>query len=146
MMQQHDPAIVHSYFHRMLGLHWSVHFRGVLDVPDQYVGMVPDPVHVSVAVGYNAFIGRTCCLHSVITRPEAVTRRMVEATFWFPFIACHCEAVLACVDSKNDAAMKFDTKLGFKQIATVPNGGPDGDLNILQMLRSECRWLKRATH
>ena len=146
MMQNHDSHLVHSFFHRALGLHWSHDFRGVLYIPDQYAGCIPDPMHVAVAVGYNAFIGRTCCLHSVITRPELVTRRMVEDTFVFPFVQCHCEAVLALVDSKNEPAMRFDTKLGFKQIATIPNGGPEGDLNVLQMLRSECRWLKRATH
>jgi len=146
MMQNFDPQFVHGYFHKVLGLHWSHDFRGVLYVPDEYANLPVDVKHVAVAVGYNAFIGRTCCMHSVIARPEKVTRGIVIETFEYPFMKCNCEAVLACVDSKNDAAMKFDTKLGFKQIATVPNGGPEGDLHILQMLRSECRWLKRATH
>lgn len=145
-MQIHEPHMVHAFFHRALGLHWSDDIRGVLYVPDQYLAKLADPEHVVVAVAYNGFIGHTCCIHSVIQRPEAVTRKMVEATFTFPFEHCHCEAVLALVDSTNDAALRFDKKLGFMEIARVPHGGPDGDLVILRMLRGECRWLKRNLH
>ena len=146
MMQNRDSNFVHQYFNRVLGLHFSQDFRGVLYVPEQFINSQVSLDHVAIAVGYNAFIGRTCCMHSVITRPEAVTRRIVQETFEFPFVRCNCEAVIALVDSKNDAAMNFDTKLGFKQIAVIPNGGPEADLNVLQMLRADCKWLRRATH
>jgi hypothetical protein len=146
MMQIHDPHIVHAYFHQELGLHWSDDIRGVLYVPDEYLGEIADPSHVVVAVAYNDFIGRTCCLHSVIAHPEKVTRKMVRETFMFPFEVCKCEAVLALVDSTNDAALSFDHKLGFREVHRIPNGGTDGDLIVLQMLKDGCRWLKRTLH
>ena len=137
-----DNRSVQAFFNARLGLHDSADFRGVMWVPDEYSGVIAQMDHVAVAVGYNAFIGRTCCMHAVIQRPEYVSPRMVRETFHFPFVVCDCEAVLALVDSTNEAAMNFDTRLGFKQIASVPHGGTDGDLNVLQMLRSECRWLR----
>jgi L-amino acid N-acyltransferase YncA len=67
----------------------------------------------------------------------------VRDTFAFPFEVCNCEAVLALVDSTNDAALNFDSKLGFREIARIPNGGTDGDLVVMQMTRAECRWLRK---
>lgn len=145
-MQFRDAHMVHSFFSCILGLHWSDDFRGVLYVPEQYVGCLTDPKHIAIAVGYNSFIGKTCCMHSIIQRPEAVTRKIVRETFSYPFEVCHCEAVLALVDSTNVAAINFDTKLGFHEAHRVPWGGTDGDLVVLQMLKSECRWLKRNLH
>ena len=138
-----DPlGHVWQYFNDKLGLHASQDFRGVMYVPDEFSGVASSMDHVGVAVGYNAFIGRTCCMHSVITRPNMVTPGVVRSTFHYPFVVCNLEAVLALVDSTNEAAMRFDTRLGFKHVHTVPNGGTEGDLNVLQMLRSECRWLR----
>jgi RimJ/RimL family protein N-acetyltransferase len=145
-MQFRDAHIVHAFFHEALGLHWSDDFRGVLYVPEVYLGSQAAPDHVAIGVAYNSFVGKVCCIHSVVRRPQSVTRAILRATFEFPFEHCHCDAVLALVDSTNDAAMNFDTKLGFKQIACVPRGGVDGDLNVLQMLKSECRWLKANVH
>jgi hypothetical protein len=137
-----DPRKVWEYFHRELGLHESDDFRGVLHVPDEFRGMTARPEHVAVAVGYNSFIGRTCCMHTVITRPASVTRSVVREAFEFPFNVAGCVAVIALVDSTNEAALSFDKKLGFQEIHRIPEGGMDGDLIIMQMLRSECRWLR----
>jgi hypothetical protein len=141
-MQFTERRPVWEFFHDRLGLHFSEDFRGVCHVPDQYRNQVAQMDHVAVAVGYNSFVGRTCCMHTVIQRPEAVTRKMVRETFEYPFVTCNCNAVLALVDSTNGAALNFDLKLGFKEITRVPDGGTEGDLIVLQMLRSECRWLR----
>jgi hypothetical protein len=136
------PELVHAFFSHRLGLHQSTDFRGVLYAADR-----PDdsPVNyddIAVAVGYNSFVGKTCCMHTVVQHPELLNRRMVIAAFRYPFTVCNCEAVLALVDSNNEAALSFDRRLGFKDIARIPNGGAEGDLIVLQMLRGECRWLR----
>jgi hypothetical protein len=137
-----DQRMVWQFMHDRLGLHQSADFRGMVWVPDEFTGAVAQMDQVAIAVGYNAFIGRTCCMHAVIQRPEYVSPRIVREVFRYPFVECDCEAVLALVDSVNDAAMSFDERLGFKQIASIPNGGLEGDLNVLQMLRGDCRWLR----
>jgi RimJ/RimL family protein N-acetyltransferase len=143
MLSTNNGELVNAFFHDRLGLHWSADFRGVLHVPDEYTGQVADPSQVAVAVGYNSFIGRTCCMHTVIQRPDLVSPRIVREAFEFPFEVCGCEAVLALVDSLNEAALSFDKKLGFREVARIPGGGPEADLIVLQMLRSECRWLRK---
>lgn len=142
-MQLNAAQAVHAFFADRLGLKWSEDFRGNLWVPDEYSGQVANMDHVAIAVAYNAFIGRTCCMHTVIQRPDLVSPRVVRDTFAFPFEVCNCEAVLALVDSTNEAALSFDTKLGFREIARIPNGGTDGDLVVMQMTRADCRWLRK---
>jgi hypothetical protein len=141
-MRGTGAGVVWQFMHDRLGLHASEDFRGVLYVPDEYANQLAVMDHVAVGVAYNSFIGRTCCMHTVIQRPDLVTARMVRDAFAYPFEVCNCEAVLGLVDSTNDAALSLDRRLGFKDLATVPNGGPDGDLIVLRMLRSECRWLR----
>lgn len=138
-----NAQAVWQFLHERLGLHESADFRGTMWVPEEHQLSVAKMEHIAVAVGYNGFVGRTCCMHAVIQRPEYVSPRMVREVFRYPFEVANCEAVLALVDSTNEAAMSLDTRLGFKVIATIPNGGLDGDLNVMQMLRSECRWLRR---
>lgn len=145
MLKETSRHMVHGYFHHFLGLHDSVDFRGCLYVPDEFRFQKMDMDHVAIAVAYNAFVGKTCCIHSVIHRPDLVSRSIVRETFEYPFITCGCEAVIGLVDSTNDAALNFNKKLGFKEVHRIPNGGPDGDMIIMQMLRSDCRWL-RKTH
>lgn len=142
MIEVTNSRMVWEYFHRELGLHESDDFRGVLHVPDSFRGMAAQPEHVAIAVGYNAFVGKTCCMHTVITRPELMTRRIVREAFEFPFQVAGCVAVLALVDSTNEAALKFDMHLGFNEVDRIPEGGVDGDLVVLRMMRDACRWLR----
>jgi hypothetical protein len=120
-----------------------VDFRGVLYIPDEYRYQRGCFEHVAVAIGYNSFIGRTCCMHTVIQRPEAVTMAVVREAFEYPFIVCGCEAVLGLTDSANTEAIDFDKRLGFKELARIDNGGTEGDLCVMHMARSDCRWLRK---
>jgi RimJ/RimL family protein N-acetyltransferase len=95
-----------------------------------------------VAVGYNGFVGRTCCMHVVVNKPEHMTRSIVREAFEYPFLRAGCEAVIGLVDSVNQAAIDFDKRLGFVEVARIAHAGLEGDLVILRMLRSECRWLR----
>lgn len=141
------PAItaantVWQYFHEKLGLHPSEDFRGVCHLAPLPPGM---PVHmddVAVAVGYNAFIGRSCCMHVVVNKPEHLNRAMVRQAFEFPFITCGCEVVFGLVDSTNQAAIDFDKRLGFKESLRIAHAGIEGDLVLLTMTRAQCKWLR----
>lgn len=115
----------------------------MLHVPDAFKNAPMTMADVAVAIGYNGFIGRTCCMHMVIQRPELVSRRITREAFEFPFNVCNCEAVIGFVDSKNHAALDFDRRLGFRDVLVIPNGGPDGDLIQLVMTRADCRWLRK---
>jgi hypothetical protein len=141
-METNARDFVQSFFIERLGLKHSDDFRGVLHIPDHYAGEVARMDHVGVAVGYNNFVGRTCCMHVVIQKPEMMSPRVVREAFAFPFQVCGLEAVLGLVDSANADALDFDTRLGFTEVARIPHGGMLADLVILRMTRGECRWLR----
>jgi len=82
-------------------------------------------------------------MHSVIQDPSAVTRGIVRETFEFPFLVCGVGSILALVESTNKAALRFDEKLGFVRKLTIPGGGVEADLVILEMTRHDCRWIRK---
>lgn len=135
--------MVQQYFNAKLGLHPSEDFRGVCHVIEPTDGGPPSMDDVAVAVAYDNFVGRVCCMHTVIAHPERMLRRLVHEAFEYPFVKCDCEAVIALVDSTNEAALTFDTRLGFHEIARIPRAGLEGDLVVLCMRREACRWLRK---
>ncbi len=141
-----DRDMVCEYFFAKMQLQPTADFRGVLHVPVEYEHEVASMDHVGIAVGYCGFIGRTCCMHTVITRPDLLTARMMREFFGYPFNVCGVECALALVESSNGPSLKFCKKVGFKEVHRIPNGGLDDDLVMLQMLRADCRWLSKNTH
>ena len=135
-------GLLGQFFEARLQLRPSVDMRGVLHVPKEFEHGTPNMDSVAVAVAYQNFIGRTCCMHTVIQKPEFVTPRMVRETFNYPFNVCGLSAVLALVDSENSAALDFDSRLGFKEIYRIPEGGLEGDLIVMEMQRGNCRWIR----
>jgi len=138
-----QQGAVFAYFNEKLGLHPSDDFRGVCHLSPHLPPDMPRAMDdVAVAVGYNGFIGRACCMHVVINRPEYFSRKILREAFEYPFLVAGCEAVIGLVDSVNQAAVDFDKRIGFVEVARIAHAGLEGDLVILRMLRSECRWLR----
>jgi hypothetical protein len=142
MIRYHDQQGVWEYLHDELGLHFSEDFRGCIWVPDSCGHAIRDKSHVSIAVGFNGFIGRTCAIHTVIKDPAALTRQILREVFSYPFIKCGLNVVMAPVDSVNTRSMEFVQRLGFTPDAVIPNGGLEGDLVLMQMTKANCRWIK----
>lgn len=99
---------------------------------------------LKMVVGFNNWIGKTCCMHVAMADGFRFTpRAMLRAVFAFAFDGAKCEMVFGLVNSKNVAAMRYDQHLGFK-VSQVYEGMHDdgGDLVILTMKRGDCRYLK----
>lgn len=138
-----DKDQITDFFYSRLRLSPTKDFRGVLWIPVEYRHQLALMDHVAAAVGFHTFIGRICCMHVVVQKPEYVTRRMIRDAFHYAFVEAGCEAVLGLVDTTNDAAIEFDTRLGFKKVYRIKDGGLDGDLIVYEMKRSDCRWLSK---
>jgi RimJ/RimL family protein N-acetyltransferase len=98
-------------------------------------------------VGYTAFIGKTCQMHVVNLCGKPINRSLVQTAFDYPFNYCGVEKTFAVVNSKNEKAMNFDTKLGFKEEIRFDglhdNGG---DIVILTMNKTDCKWIRELKH
>jgi RimJ/RimL family protein N-acetyltransferase len=124
-----------AWFNDKLGIHWSEDFRAICLVQGGcFLG----------GVAYNGFVGKACFMHSAISDPRGVSRTFVRSIFEYPFEQLNLEVVLALVDSQNSHALDINSRLGFSEKMRLPRAGPDGDLIIMSMSRSECKWLKHG--
>ena len=94
-------------------------------------------------VAFNGFWGHVCTMHTA-GEGNWVSRKLIWRSFDYPFRQLGLQAVLAPVAASNTRALKFDAKMGFKEVHRVRNGWDEGDdLIILQLLREDCCWLPR---
>lgn len=111
------------------------------------IGWVSDGLQLQAVVGYNGFVGRACQMHFATDDPAAITRRFVRAAFEYPFLQIGLEYLLAPVNSANQKILTFTRKIGFQEVHRLPGCHEDGgDLILLQMNRSDCRWIKQHGH
>jgi len=98
-------------------------------------------------VGYTAFIGKTCQMHVVNLCGKPINRALVQAAFDYPFNYCGVEKTFGLVNSKNEKAMNFDQKLGFKEELRYKGLHDDGgDIVILAMDKADCKWIRELKH
>lgn len=88
---------------------------------------------------YDMYNGRSICMHVAAEKP--VTRTFTKVAFDYAFNQLGVGKVIGLVDSTNDAALRFDRKLGFVEEARIQDAGKYGDLVLLSMTRRQCRWL-----
>jgi len=125
--------VLFDWLSQRVGLAWSTDFTAI--------GRVKDGEIVGV-VGYNNFTGTACQMHMAGDGKRWVNRYFLNQAFWYPFEGLKLDMVFGVVPSGNQAALKMDLKLGFKQLMYIPGAHPDGGLHYLQMTRADCRWIR----
>jgi RimJ/RimL family protein N-acetyltransferase len=110
----------------------------------QAIGRMSDVTHEPMGVvAYNGFCGRVCSMH-IAGEGNWISREFIRAAFDYPFRQLELEAVLSPLAATNHRAMKLDTHFGFREVHRVENGWEPGiDLVILQLRRSDCRYLEK---
>lgn len=94
-------------------------------------------------IGYTAFIGKTCQMHVVNLTTSYTPKMVLFGAFDYPFNHCGLEKVFGIVNSKNERAMQYDQKLGFKEAKRFIGMHDDGgDLVVFEMDKADCRWIK----
>lgn len=105
------------------------------------LGVVDKFGALRAVIGYDNFNGSAIEMHVAGYGGHWLTRRVLKAAFDYPFRVCKAKVIVAKVVSSNAAALRLDYKLGFRLCATIPDGHPDGALQILTMTRPQCRFL-----
>jgi hypothetical protein len=91
-------------------------------------------------VVYTNFTGRSVQMH-MAGEPGWVTSKMIWIAFDYPFNQLGVECVIGLVSEDQIEVLDYDRRLGFREIARVPDIVPGGDLIVLSMVRKECKWL-----
>lgn len=96
-------------------------------------------------VVYEDFTNFACTAHIVVEKPTIWLRSFLRAAFWYPFDQLGLQLMLGPVPGYNEAALRLDKWMGFKEQARIPGVYGEHDLVILSMKRDECRWLAGGT-
>ena len=107
----------------------------------------PETKVIEWCIGFTAFIGKTCQIHVVNFNKKYTPRKLLWATFDYPFRQLGLESLIGIVNSNNEQAMKYDQNLGFKEVHRFvglhDNGG---DIVIFEMKKDECRFVKELAN
>lgn len=96
-----------------------------------------------IIVGYDGWTEGSVVMHQWIKHPRFVGRDILREAFRYPFEVGGLQTVIATVRSDNEAALTIDRKVGFEDVAVVPDAyGPGVDLHLLHLPRSKCKWYK----
>jgi RimJ/RimL family protein N-acetyltransferase len=113
-----------------------------MPTPDDahYLGQVLDGQIRAVVVFCN-FYGKSCMIHVGSEGNHWNTKSFLRAVFDYPFNKLKLKVIIGTVAGNNEKALRLDRHLGFKDVATIPDAHDEGDLVILEMRPSFCRWL-----
>ena len=103
----------------------------------------PETKVIEWCIGFTNFIGKTCQIHVVNFNKKYTPRKLLWATFDYPFRQLGLESLIGIVNSNNEQAMKYDQNLGFKEVhrfAGLHDNG--GDIVVFELKKDECRFIK----
>jgi RimJ/RimL family protein N-acetyltransferase len=109
------------------------------------IGWVSDG-KLQIVVGYNGFIGKVAQIHLAFAPGwHFPPRAMLRECFRYAFETAKLEMLIGVLNSKNERAMRFDQHLGFRELHRLPGmHDDDGDIVMLGMTKSECRYIDQA--
>ena len=103
----------------------------------------PDTKVIEWCIGFTAFVGKTCQIHVVNFNKKYTPRKLLWATFDYPFRQLGLESLIGIVNSNNEQAMKYDQNLGFKEVHRFAGLHDDGgDIVVFELKKDECRFIK----
>jgi RimJ/RimL family protein N-acetyltransferase len=70
-----------------------------------------------------------------------MSKEFLWAMFDYPFEKLGLKVILAVIAGNNVKSLRLSRKLGFKELAKIPDAIDDGGLVIFTMRPADCRWL-----
>ena len=121
---------------------WLCEKIGLVPTPDLVCIGNRDHAHIYGVVGYDQFNGASIMMHAA-GEGYWLNKDMLFAVFDYPFNVCKANMVIGLVPSGNEAAIRFNTHIGFRTELRLEGAHPDGALLLMTMKREECRYLSR---
>ncbi len=85
-----------------------------------------------------------CQTHFAIDNPVCIRRGLFHEVAYHIHITSGRKYIFGLVPADNEHAHKFDLKMGFKEVARIPDGYGEGvDYIVVRMSKEENRWLPK---
>lgn len=124
--------LLYEWINERIGLARSEDFRALGRVEGD---------RLTAVVAFTGYNGSSLQMHMAGEGPW-ITRHYLREVFRYVFVTCDCKVAFGMVPSGNVKALDIDRRFGFKELANIEGGHPDGSLHILMMRREDCRWLR----
>lgn len=96
-------------------------------------------------VGYDNWTDGAVSMHQWAKHPKYFGRDILRESFRFAFEIGDKLVAVATVRSDNPRALAVDKKIGFSEVAVIPDAyGAGIDMHILQLRRDNCRWYRHG--
>ena len=109
----------------------------------QYIGLEikGNIVAVSMWAGFNG-----ASVYSHIAIDGALNKKFFEFlwfSFYYAFEQLKVKKIIGLVDAANHKALKLDKHLGYVEEAIIKDASTNGDMRIMTITKSQCKYLKR---
>jgi hypothetical protein len=95
---------------------------------------------------FDQFTVDSCYVHLAIDNPLCIRAGFLNEIAAHLFITCDIKRVFGLVPSNNRKALNFDLKIGFTEVARIPDGFETGvDYSVMCMNKEDCRWLEQPS-
>jgi L-amino acid N-acyltransferase YncA len=125
-------------------LAWLAHATGLAVNGDfQAIEAVDSAGQIHGVVGYDKWTHSSVRMHVAVAHYASM--ELIKKAFWYAFVFAKKQVAIGEVAESNRKSRKLAVKLGFKELARIPDGSAPNDATIIYTLRSEnCRWIKEA--
>jgi L-amino acid N-acyltransferase YncA len=98
-----------------------------------------------IVVAFTSWLGKTCQMHVAMEEGYHFSPKdMLRECFKYAFGLAGREVVFGVVNSKHERTMKYDQRLGFKEVFRYPGMHEDGgDIVLFAMTKEDCKWLDK---
>tara|TARA_R110000824_G_scaffold17926_2_gene71802 strand:+ start:129 stop:572 length:444 start_codon:yes stop_codon:yes gene_type:complete len=83
-----------------------------------------------------------CHAHIAIDNPMCIRAGLLSEAFFHIHVTCNRKYAFGAIPASNKKAYNFDLKIGFEEVARIPDGFAEGeDYIIIRMSRENNPWL-----
>ena len=83
-----------------------------------------------------------CQTHFAIDNPICIRRGLFREVAHHIHVVCNRRYIFGLIPANNEAAHKFDLKMGFEEVARIPEGYDIGvDYIVVRLAKEDNRWL-----
>lgn len=125
-----EPPVIWDWMTKQTQIPWSSDLRTI--------AAIRNDGEIAAAVAFGSWTPEACFIHVAFDTPHSLGRGLLKAAFEYPFKSIGVKAIYGLTPKDFDKAIRFNKKIGFKQIAETV------DCVLLEMRREDCRYLKET--
>ena len=125
-----EHPVIWEWMARQTQIPWSTDLRTIASIRDDG--------SISAAVAFGSWTPESCFMHVAFDNPHSLSKSLLKAALEYPFKSIGVKAIYGLTPKDFDKAIRFNKKVGFKQIAETV------DCVLLELRREDCKYFKET--